>query len=72
MALIAYDEFDWAPLLNPPLTVLNENSEEIGRQSAEMLIQLINPKGKEKSTPNVKFPPSWLFASPAAVKTHNN
>lgn len=51
MALIAYDEFDWAPLLNPPLTVLNENSEEIGRQSAEMLIQLINPKERRNQHP---------------------
>lgn len=41
IALVSYDEFDWAPLLNPPLTVLNENSEEIGRQAANMLIRLI-------------------------------
>lgn len=56
MALIAYDEFDWAPLLNPPLTVLNENSEEIGRQSAEMLIQLINPEGKGEINTQRKVP----------------
>ena len=54
IALIGYDEFDWAPLLNPPLTVLNENSEEIGLQSAEMLIQLIKEEGKVELNTQIK------------------
>jgi len=41
LALVGFDEFDWAPLLNPPLTTLNEHSEEIGRRAAEMLVTLI-------------------------------
>lgn len=45
MAVVGYDEFDWAPLLNPPMTVLNENSEEIGRRAAKMLTRLIKEEG---------------------------
>ena len=73
MALIAYDEFDWAPLLNPPLTVLNENSEEIGRQSAEMLIQLINLEGKGEINTQRKVPAELVIRqSCGCKKTHNN
>ncbi|MBA7847099.1 LacI family DNA-binding transcriptional regulator [Klebsiella sp. RHBSTW-00484] len=56
IALIGYDEFDWAPLLNPPLTVLNENSEEIGKQAAEMLIRLIKEEGKGDTTTQLRVP----------------
>lgn len=52
MAVIGYDEFDWAPLLNPPMTVLNENSEEIGRRAADMLTQLIKEEGGTKRKPS--------------------
>ena len=41
MALVSYDEFAWASLIDPPLTVLNERSEEIGRIAAETLISII-------------------------------
>lgn len=52
MAVVGYDEFDWAPLLNPPLTVLNENSEEIGRRAAEMLTRLIKAEEGAKGDPS--------------------
>ncbi|OON41324.1 LacI family transcriptional regulator [Izhakiella australiensis] len=51
IAVVGYDEFDWAPLLNPPLTVLNENSEEIGRRAADMLTRIIKNKDKETKNP---------------------
>ena len=34
-AVIAFDEFAWAPLLDPPLTVLNEHSEQIGVRASD-------------------------------------
>jgi LacI family transcriptional regulator len=42
VAVIAFDEFAWAPLLNPPLTVLNEDSEAIGVLAAEILTRIID------------------------------
>lgn len=41
MSLIAIDDFDWAPLLQPPLTVVAQNMEEIGRQAARFVIDAI-------------------------------
>jgi LacI family transcriptional regulator len=41
-AVIAFDEFAWAPLLNPPLTVLDENSEAIGVLAAQTLTRVID------------------------------
>lgn len=42
MAVIGYDEFAWASLLDPPLTVLDEDSEGIGRLAGQTLAQIIN------------------------------
>nr|WP_236029307.1 LacI family DNA-binding transcriptional regulator [Bifidobacterium miconisargentati] len=41
ISLIAIDDFDWAPLLQPPLTVVAQNMEEIGRQAARFVIDAI-------------------------------
>lgn len=42
VAVIAFDEFPWAPLLDPPLTVLDEHSESIGVLAAETLTRVID------------------------------
>jgi LacI family transcriptional regulator len=42
VAVIAFDEFDWARLLDPPLTVFNEDSEAIGIHAATTLMRLID------------------------------
>ncbi|MGE0279664.1 MAG: LacI family DNA-binding transcriptional regulator [Rhizobiaceae bacterium] len=41
VAVVAYDEFAWSTLTDPPITVLNEHSEEIGRRAAMMLRDII-------------------------------
>ncbi|PFG44990.1 LacI family transcriptional regulator [Georgenia soli] len=41
VALVAFDEFAWAPLLAPPLTVLDENASNIGDLAASTLTRLI-------------------------------
>ena len=42
ISLMAIDDFDWAPLLDPPLTVIAQNMEEIGRQAARFVVDAIN------------------------------
>lgn len=42
LAVVAFDEFPWSPLLDPPMTVLNEDSESIGQTAAEILMRLID------------------------------
>jgi LacI family transcriptional regulator len=42
IALVGYDEFPWAAMLRPPLTVLNEDSAAIGVKAAEILSRIID------------------------------
>ena len=41
VSLIAIDDFDWAPMLDPPLTVIAQNMEEIGRQAGRFVVDAI-------------------------------
>jgi LacI family transcriptional regulator len=47
MALIGFDEFAWAALIDPPITVLDERSEEIGRIAAQTLAKIIAIQSEE-------------------------
>lgn len=42
IAVVGYDEFAWASLIDPPITVLNESSEQIGRLAASTLSKIID------------------------------
>lgn len=42
ISLLSIDDFDWATLLDPPLTVIAQNLEEIGRQAARFTIDAIH------------------------------
>ena len=42
IAVFAYDEFPWAPLVAPAITVLDEHAEGIGEAAAECLMRIIN------------------------------
>lgn len=41
IAVVGYDEFAWSSLIQPPLTLLNERSGEIGRQAAHTLAEIV-------------------------------
>lgn len=50
IALVAFDDFDWAESFSPRLTVMNQPSEEIGALAVKLLITRINkPDGKRKT-----------------------
>ncbi|WP_314174702.1 LacI family DNA-binding transcriptional regulator [Streptomyces winkii] len=49
VAVVAFDEFAWAPLLDPPLTVLNEDSESIGVRAAQILTRIIDEQVKAEA-----------------------
>ncbi len=44
ISLVSFDDHDWAPLFNPPLTVVRQPQYELGRTAARLLIQMINGK----------------------------
>ncbi|WEV69869.1 LacI family DNA-binding transcriptional regulator [Bifidobacterium sp. ESL0775] len=41
LSVISVDDFDWAPMLTPPLTVISQNMDEIGRQAARFVLDEI-------------------------------
>ncbi|CRK76712.1 Ribose operon repressor [Nereida ignava] len=41
IALVGFDDFAWATFIDPPITVLDERAEEIGRLAARMIDGLI-------------------------------
>lgn len=41
LALVAFDEMDWMPLMEPSLTVVAQPTYELGRAAAELLLQRI-------------------------------
>lgn len=42
IALVGFDDSPWAPLISPPLTVVEQQPYEIGAQAARMLIERLN------------------------------
>jgi LacI family transcriptional regulator len=41
MAVVAFDEFDWAMLVSPPLTVIDQNIELIGRTAGSQVLTVL-------------------------------
>ena len=56
MALVGYDEFPWSALVDPPLTLLNERSAEIGRRAAETLAEIIEGQARSERREGSKAP----------------
>lgn len=56
MALVGYDEFAWSALVDPPLTLLNERSEEIGRKAALALAEIIDAQAEAERSGGSKAP----------------
>jgi LacI family transcriptional regulator/LacI family repressor for deo operon, udp, cdd, tsx, nupC, and nupG len=47
IAIVGFDDMPWSISLNPPLTAVSQPGYEIGRRSAELLIQRINDPSRE-------------------------
>jgi LacI family transcriptional regulator len=42
LAIIGFDDVPWAPYLDPPLTVISQPTQEIGREAAKMLFDRLD------------------------------
>jgi len=42
VALVGFDETTWGTMVDPPITVISQPTEEIGRVATELLFQRIN------------------------------
>lgn len=47
MAVAAFDDFDWAELVDPPITVVDQRVQEIGRAAGAQAIQLVSGDAAE-------------------------
>jgi LacI family transcriptional regulator, fructose operon transcriptional repressor len=50
VALVGFDETTWGALVNPPITVIAQPTEEIGRTATELLFQRINEPERTTKT----------------------
>ncbi len=51
ISLISFDDHDWAPLFNPPLTVVRQPTYQLGQTAARLLLQMINGEPAEAPPP---------------------
>jgi LacI family transcriptional regulator len=54
IALVGFDDHPWAAVASPPLTVVRQPAEKIGRAAAEMLLTIIN--GGAPENPHITLP----------------
>lgn len=59
LSVVSFDDMDWAPLADPPLTALAQPTYEMGAQAARILLDKIEEKSEEA--------PSKLFIEPELV-----
>ncbi|GAB3815721.1 LacI family DNA-binding transcriptional regulator [Tessaracoccus terricola] len=56
ICLLSFDEFEWAPLVDPPMTVVDEDSRAIGELAAKTLRQVIHRNsGPEAPAAGIRY-----------------
>ena len=50
MGLVGFDETTWGELVDPPITVMAQPTEEIGRTATELLFQRIQEPSRSPKT----------------------
>ncbi|GAA3460712.1 LacI family DNA-binding transcriptional regulator [Saccharothrix longispora] len=58
LALVTYDEVEWAELVDPPLTTMAQPVEEIGRTAVRLLLDRIGDPSRPPET--IRLPPTLL------------
>jgi LacI family transcriptional regulator len=55
LGVIAFDEFDWATLLQPPITVIDQHIEDIGRDAAARLLAELAAGSRAAAGPDARL-----------------
>lgn len=55
ICLVAFDEFEWAPLIDPPVTVVDEDSRCIGELAADTLKNIIQRNSSPGSGTGLRY-----------------
>jgi LacI family transcriptional regulator len=67
VALIGFDDTDWASIFTPPLTVVQQPTREIGRAAAGLLHKLMSDKGSSEQSARLTFPAQLLVRGSCSV-----
>lgn len=57
IAVIGFDDWDWAELIDPPVTVISQPTYDIGFQAASLLIKRIKSKKRPRTPSMIEYPP---------------
>ncbi len=68
MAVIGFDDWEWAPYLSTPITVVAQPSYEMGYRAAERLVQRVQNKG-EALPPTLEYYEPQLIARRSCGET---
>lgn len=64
IALVGFDDFEWADCFEPRFTVVARSVEEIGRKAAEVLVRRISASSQDGEAPKpqaVRLRPTQVF-----------
>jgi DNA-binding LacI/PurR family transcriptional regulator len=64
IALVSFDDWEWAELIEPPITVVAQPTYEIGKKAAKLLISHI----KSMETKQRPYKPSMVILEPKLIK----
>lgn len=56
ISITVFDDYNWAKVSNPPLTVIRQQAYELGKKSAEILLKRIAQKSKMKRGRTYRLP----------------
>jgi len=61
VAVIGFDDTEWAPLIDPPLTVVNQPAYEIGSQAARLLLARLSPGAADDAPRRIVLPTGLIL-----------
>jgi len=65
ISVLGFDDFEWAPLLDPPMTVVDQHIDEIGRLAGTAIVDLL--ASPSTSTVSPAAPPAYIAVPPTLV-----
>ncbi len=66
LSVVAFDDARWARYLDPPLTVIAQPTEAMGRCAAELLLARLNTRSESRKSSIEVFPPELILRKSTA------
>jgi DNA-binding LacI/PurR family transcriptional regulator len=66
ISVVSFDDFEWTPLLDPPLTTIAYSSLEMGIQATNLLLKKLKRK-RQKTPQKIEIIPEFIIRNSASV-----